>query len=110
MSLRSYTVARLVHRRGNMRQGLVLDVLALNWLACSIANGNGLPKGGSRLASSSIWFLHCGCRANVRGVSGIAEIFYIALILFNAAYFFRHFHAVDALPVFSILSWGSSRS
>lgn len=103
-----YTVARLVHLRGNMRQGLVLDVLALNWLACSIANEVvGYPRVVAAYIVvdlvSALWLSR-----NVRGrVSGIAEIFYIALILFNAAYFFRHaFTPWTHWAGLSILSWG----
>ena len=103
-----YTVARLVHLRGNMRQGLVLDVLALNWLVCSIANEViDYPRIVAAYMIidlvSAVWLSR-----NVKGkCAGVAEVFYIATILFNATFFFltafdqwTHWYGL------SLISWG----
>lgn len=103
-----YAIARLVHLRGNMSQGLVLDVLAINWLASSIANELiGYPRVVAAYIIvdlvSALWLSR-----NVKGkTAGVAEVFYIALILFNAAFFFRHaFSEWTHWIGLSILSWG----
>lgn len=102
-----YTASRLVHHRGNLRQGIVLDVLALNWLCCAIVQE--LVDYPTIIAAymlidlvSATWLSR-----NVRGkCAGIAEMFYLALILFNAAFFFAHaFSNWTHWTGLSIISW-----
>lgn len=103
-----YGASRVATLRGNLRQVVVIDALMLNWLACEIAR---LTVPGEQLPAaflcvdivSALWL-----SMRVKGlVAGLAEIFYIALILFNAAFFFANaFDAWTHWIGLSILSWG----
>lgn len=103
-----YAVMRVATIRGNANQAIVIDALALNWLAATIASKaipypNVVPAYICIDMASALWL-----SLKVRGrVSGIAEIFYIALIIFNAAFFFaRAFSPWTHWVGLSVISWG----
>lgn len=103
-----YGASRLATLRGNLRQVVVIDALVLNWLACEFAR---LTVPGTELPAaflcvdivSALWL-----SMRVKGfVAGIAEIFYVAMILFNSAFFFANaFDEWTHWIGLSILSWG----
>lgn len=103
-----YGASRIASLRGNLRQAVVIDALMLNWFACEVARQT-IP--GAQLPaaylcadiSSALWL-----SLRVRGLcAGVAEIFYIALIMFNSAFFFaRAFDEWTHWLGLSILSWG----
>lgn len=103
-----YGASRLATLRGNLRQVVVIDALMLNWLACEIARQS-VPGGQLPAAFlcidivSALWLSF-----RVKGLcAGLAEIFYIALIIFNSAFFFANaFDAGIHWMGLSILSWG----
>lgn len=103
-----YGASRLVAFRGNPRQGVVLDAIAVNWLACSIVREvveypNIIVAYMMIDIVTAFWLA-----SKVRGkCSGIAEGFYLAQILFSAAYFFKDaFDSMTHWTGLSILSWG----
>lgn len=103
-----YALSRFVAMRGNFNHALVLDALALNWLCCTVADlaigyQNNVAAYICVDIASGLWL-----SLKVRGkCSGVAEIFYIALIIFNAAFFFRKaFSPWTHWVGLSMLSWG----
>lgn len=103
-----YGVSRLAATKGNPRHASVIDVLLVNWAVCDLAtyiiSGPRLPAAFLCIdIASALWLA-----LRVRGaVSGVAEIFYIALILFNTLFFFASaFDAWVHWVGLSILSWG----
>lgn len=103
-----YGGARLASVRGNLRQVVVIDVLLMNWLFCEIARQSvpGAQLPAAFLCVDIVSALWLSMRVN--GLcAGIAEIFYIAQILFNAAFFFANaFNEWTHWIGLSILSWG----
>lgn len=102
-----YATSRYAGARGNERQGLVIDTLAVNWLLCELANLTvDYPRVvGAYIAidvASALWLSF-----NVKGrVAGIAEAFYVALILWNATFFFANqFTPMTHWTGLSVLSW-----
>lgn len=102
-----YASSRYAGARGNERQGLVIDTLAVNWLLCELANqAIDYPRVvGAYIAidvASALWLSF-----NVKGkVAGIAQAFYVALILWNAAFFFMNqFTPMTHWTGLSIVSW-----
>lgn len=103
-----YVASRLVAMRGEFHQSVVIDALAVNWLASEMANvfigypNNVVAYMGIDL-TSALWLSY-----RVPGFcAGLAEMFYVAFIMFNAAYFFRSaFDAWTHWVGLSLLSWG----
>lgn len=101
-----YASSRLAAMRGNERQGLVIDALALNWLLCELANlAIDYPRVvGAYITvdvASALWIY------SVKGrVAGIAQAFYVGMILWNAAFFFmQQFTPMTHWTGLSVLSW-----
>ena len=103
-----YGASRLATIYGNPRQLVVLDAMALNWLACEFAQ---IMVAYPRVVAayicidiaSAIWI-----SMKVKGrCAGIAEAFYVAMILFNSAFFFKGaFDEWTHWKGASIISWG----
>lgn len=103
-----YGASRLAALRGNARQMTVIDAVAFNWLLCTIEQSlvpypDVVPTYMCTDVMTALWL-----SLRVKGkCSGIAEMFYIALIMFNAAFFFRHaFSPWTHWVGLSMLSWG----
>lgn len=103
-----YGASRVASLRGNLRQVVVVDVLLVNWLVCEFArlsiDGQQLPA--AFLAVDIVSALWLSFR--IRGVAAaLAEIFFVAQIIFNSAFFFAHaFDEWTHWIGLSILSWG----
>lgn len=103
-----YCGQRIALMRGNARQGLVIDALAFNWLCCEIARvvisyPHLVPAYITIDVASAFWLSF-----NVRGrVAGIAEAFYVGMVLWNSAFFFmKAFQPMAHWWGLSVLSWG----
>lgn len=103
-----YGASRLASARWNLRQVVVIDLLMLNWLACAVVRewipGQQIPAAFLCIdIATALWL-----SLRVRGlVAGVAEVFYIAIILFNSAFFFgKAFDEWTHWVGLSILSWG----
>lgn len=103
-----YAASRVALLRGNARQGIVVDALAFNWLCATLASAvipypNVVPAYICIDMMSALWL-----SLRVQGrCAGIAEVFYLALILFNAAFFFRRaFSPWTHWVGLSVISWG----
>jgi len=102
-----YGVSRWVAARGNHRQGIVVDTLAVNWLLCELANQTiDYPRVVAAYiaidVASALWLSY-----NVKGrVAGLAQMFYAALILWNGFfYFLEQFTPMTHWYGLSALSW-----
>lgn len=103
-----YGASRLAGLHGNLRQVVVIDVLMVNWLVCAFARAY-IPGGQLPAAflcvdiATALWL-----SLRVKGlVAGVAEVFYIAIIMFNSAFFFANaFNEWTHWIGLSILAWG----
>ena len=103
-----YLAQRLAYLRGNRRQGMVVDALALNWLVATLAS---IIMPYPELVPAYIVIDFCSAlwlsRMVAGRVAGVAEIFYVGMILWNSAFFFMSaFSPMDHWWGLSILAWG----
>lgn len=103
-----YMAQRLAYLRGNMWHGMVVDAMAFNWLCSTLASilvpyPYLVPVYIAIDFCSALWL----SRMVAGRVAGIAEIFYVGMIMWNSTFFFMSaFSPMDHWWGLSILAWG----